>query len=194
LLEVFVSKGASAINAVSYLLRYNPSTNITYGYIIAHPEAKPYDFQKCLKLIPAQFKACRHPLTIPVLLNELQTEVAMEGLEHANRKIRPIEATTGYSNYDNEPKAVDITKDAIRTLGDQHANIMISRRILHFSQLSLKSLNSILSLSGDVFQHVDEKYFVSIRNRMDYLQSSIEHGLIYLSLEARIEAQQSAVC
>jgi hypothetical protein len=179
---------------MTYLLRYNPSTNITYGYIIANAESKLHDFQKCLKWIPAQFKACRHPLTIPVLLIELQTERAMSVLEYANTNMRPIEAITGYSNYDDVPESREITKEAIRTLGDQHSYIMISQELLLCSQLSLKSLNSILSSSGNVFQHVDEKYFVSVRNRMDYLQSSIEHGLIYDSLKLRMEAQKSAVC
>lgn len=106
--QVFVTRKPAIGSHTSSILRYDPSTNTTKGYILTSSEnGRGGDI---LKDLHHQFLACPHPLLIPILLVELRVGCMMIGLDRCNESLSAIEQEIGLSSYfsDNQwPKVGD---------------------------------------------------------------------------------------
>jgi hypothetical protein len=65
---VFVCRAPVRNTAVTSVVRYDPGSNITVGYILSGSAS---EIHFSLLAIPTQFDICEHPLLIPVLMTAI---------------------------------------------------------------------------------------------------------------------------
>ena len=81
----------------SVVLRYDPETNFTTGYILTNLD-KDRDLDY-LHQIPNQFLGCCHPFLLPVIFIEADFENGMVLIKEFFDDLKGIEQQTGFTNY-----------------------------------------------------------------------------------------------
>ncbi|KAE8447977.1 hypothetical protein EG329_009900 [Mollisiaceae sp. DMI_Dod_QoI] len=182
---------------VSTILRFDPLTNITSGYIVTdngYFDIPSFDFS----FLPTQFLACSHPILLPILFIEqtLYTRVGDIGL--VVKGLDNIEQVTGFtSNVAKMTEDLGL-QDIVRMLGEQHAYYATIETSLLAFKLTIATFKRELDYMNSeslpaVVQGRLLKHTRKLRDRIKYLESTLEHTLLDGNIKTRLQAQQQVV-
>jgi hypothetical protein len=182
----------------SSVLRYNPETNITTGYILTDCDFDSgFDFFNHLH---HQFLACPHPLLIPVSLTELTLESMMERIGSANIMLQEVERETGFSAIPSknvEPRTRNY-QVLVRKLGEGHAYYSACQTGVTAIKLAIQShikhLERLDTCLAYKRQELLKRHSLRLSDRLEYTLSSVEHALVHGNIANRLQSQQAVVC
>jgi hypothetical protein len=96
-LQVLVHRRTHIKDMTSVVIRYDPSTNFTTGYVLTNMHLhRNLDY---LHEIPNQFLGCCHPFLLPVIFIEADFENGVVLLREFFDDLKNIEYETGFTNY-----------------------------------------------------------------------------------------------
>jgi hypothetical protein len=149
-----------------------------------------------LKKMPSQYLACSHPLLLPVLMIEEVLNYTLIRLLRIHGILSEIEGQTGFG--DIEPRQVQDYQTLVRALGKQNSIFAYTQAVVYSAQLHLRFLQQKLhrldNQLPDMHKQKLEDHSISLRERMEFLASNIEHMLLYYGIEMRLETQKTVVC
>jgi hypothetical protein len=182
---------------MSSVLRYDPDTNITTGYILTD-----FDFDSGFDFVNHlhhQFLACPHPLLIPVSITELALESMMERIGSANIMLQEVERETGFSAIPTksvEPRTKNY-QVLVRRLGEGHAYYSTCQTGVTAIKLAIQShikhLERLDTSLPDERQEMLEGHSERLSDRLEYALSSVEHALVHGNISNRLQSQQAVV-
>ena len=175
------------------VLRYDPVTNITYGYLYLNLSATT---MKMLEMLPSQFVECSHPLLIPQTMYELTLQFTNSQLSDCDKGLANIEAKTGFGVRKATPEQIDY-QVLVRTLGEKQSWMLYSKATLLAVKFSFNFIcQKLRSLNEDLAREYRERLETPaavLNERAEYILSSLEHAEAYGGLEQRMQSQQTVV-
>jgi hypothetical protein len=95
--QVLVHRRTHIKDLTSVVIRYDPETNFTTGYILTNlHEDRNLDY---LRQIPNQFLGCCHPFVLPIIFIEADFENGMVLIKEFFDDLKDIEQQTEFTNY-----------------------------------------------------------------------------------------------
>jgi len=177
---------------VYYILRYNPLINFTSGYLLADSNSEvQFD---CFKFLLCQFSECSYPLLLIVLMLELAVSFVMEGIFlKCVPDLREIEFS-----LNNESRSKDMTyqelKEAVQSPGIVYNLYLVNQAVLLIICPSLDILRQELKQMDDSlpmpYKERLSKPSDKLRERIEYLSSSLEQAIIFSSFTTSISLEK----
>jgi hypothetical protein len=192
---VFVCRGPEHKTAVTSVVRYDPESNITFGYILS---GRASEIHYTLLAIPTQFDLCVHPLLIPVLMAEQLLEVSHCLVSGVHARLRLIEQNIEKKKWINEPRpARDFYKGNAHWLSNETRSFGFCKAQMHAVTLRNSYLAQELG-KLDTWMPVDrlgdlQKSTSLLKQRIAYNRSNIEHLSTFLGVEIRLDALKTLV-
>jgi hypothetical protein len=184
--------------AISTIFRYDPRTNITFGYIVTD-----LDYQKAtsaiFNLLPTQFLACPHPILLPILFIEQDLCKQLSYVVAVHNRLSVIEEITGFTNSEAKKVEDDIQlSDIVRKLGTEHAyysSIETSLLMFRRAITTFKGKIEYVDSEGlpDAAREKLKKYVGRLRDRIEYLESMLENTILFGNIPTRLQAQQQVL-
>lgn len=182
---------------VSTLFRFDSRTNITYGYIITDNgfyETPTFDFT----FLPTQFLACPHPILLSIIFIEQTLSTRVADISFVAKDLEDIEQVTGFTSHVGEKPGDLRLQDIVRKLGRQHAYYSSIQTSLLTFKLSIATFKRELDyMDSEGFPKavgVDfPRHVRRLRDRIKYLESTLEHTLLGGNIQTRLQAQQQVV-
>jgi hypothetical protein len=191
---VFVCRAPVRNTAVTSIVRYDPGSNITVGYILSGSAS---EIHFSLLAIPTQFDICEHPLLIPVLMTEQFMEVLSTVIYGIRGRLNARERIS--ENYISSSKPADrmYFKVAARWLSDETRKFALCQAQMHacilrntFLEQQLDTLDTWMSPA--LRKHL-QKSTSLLKQRIAYNRSNIEHLKVDSGVEIRLEALKTLV-
>jgi hypothetical protein len=195
---VFINRGSYIRGSISSILRYDPLTNITCGYMITDFNYFDLSRRMDLSFFPAQFLACPHPILLSILAIEQTVAERSISLDKVYNNLVQVEQMTGFT-VDEQIKSEKLDfPTMVRRLGETHllfSNIDNAMRALEIAVVMFKRKLEYMDgdVSTDAMREKLSRYVPRLRDRIDYLQSMIQHLLLYSNMSARLQVQQQVL-
>jgi hypothetical protein len=192
---VFICRGPEHKTSVTSVVRYDPESNITVGYVLS---GRASEIHFTLLAIPTQFDLCAHPLMIPILMAEQFLEVSNCLVSGVHARLKLIEQNT------EKKKWVDLSKPArefhrgnAHWLSNETRNFAFCKAQMHAVTLRNNYLAQELD-ALDTWMPINrlgelQKITSLLKQRIAYNRSNIEHLNTFLGVEIRLDAQKTLV-
>lgn len=153
--------------------------------------------------IAHQFLACSHPLLIPLLVKESEFETTMDKVNFNYQTLKAIELKTNFTNlkasdgWGSAGNSHQDHQEIVKLLGSLHANYSYNLLCLityqeqaRFLQAKSKVIDEGVGAERSKAMRRDR---VNVEARIEYLQNSLEHAVIFGNIQPRLQAQQGVV-
>jgi hypothetical protein len=183
---------------ISTVISYNPTTNITSGYILYTTD---FDMTDLIPKIAQQYSDFSHPLIIPLLMTELMidyltSEVVLvdQKLEELEIKTRKLEREdrnqTNISNHaDYRPLAFDLGEQA-SNFAHLKARVETAISSQEFLLMQMKWMEEMRMRKE--YAKLDDSGPL-IQDRIMYTLENLKQMLQYRGIENRLQAHQNYV-
>ncbi|RDW84181.1 uncharacterized protein DSM5745_04507 [Aspergillus mulundensis] len=190
---LFARPRAPDFSSLTTILRYTPSTNTTRG-VIYHDSVLPQSSN-----ITAEFAMCPHPLLIPLIACELTLHNNVYHLERYQTTLEQMEGATGYGVLNENAEAVLDHRMLVKALSQARSGV-------HLALSTLRSTKSCVEFILRKIDWVDERLSpetharlkarhasTALRERAEFVASTIEHALLRGGVKERLEGQHSTL-
>lgn len=183
------------------MLRYTPATNITRGVFYFDPL-----FPQLYNII-GEFEMCPHPLLLPLLACELTLDVNVNHLERYQTSLEQMEGATGYGVLNEKQDNFLDHRMLVKQLSKARSGVHLALATLHSTRWCvefilkkidwvderltpqtrdrLKNLNTGGHMQGDASG--------ALRERAEFVSSTIEHAVLRGGVKERLEGQHSTL-
>ncbi|KAH8816952.1 hypothetical protein F5884DRAFT_240788 [Xylogone sp. PMI_703] len=198
---ILIVRRAYILSHISIILRYDPETNVSSGYMITNAQPNT-PIEAFFDVFSPQFLVCSHPILLPILTIEGLLECAMVDIEEIFQRLIDIEKQTGFSDYEKDSEDEIDYQQVVRRLGELNSYYAANTSALLTFLGSTKILQrKLMQMDGKLCKNEDKdeslekpvKYSTGLRDRIEYLISSVEQALLYGNLQVRLQAQQQVV-
>jgi len=147
---------------------------------------------------PTQFLACPHPFLLPVLIIEQTVYERFGQVDQVTSELEQIEQITGFtSNVSKKTEEIEL-QNIVRKLGEQHAYYSTNETSLLVLKLSVATfMRKLEYLDSETFPDAMreklKRYVPKLKDRMEYLESTLEHTLLHGNIQTRLQAQQQVL-
>lgn len=184
------------------VLRYNPTTNITVGYIFTDfDDDEDLGF---LNHMHYQFLTCPHPLLLPVLIDEIALEMEVNQIVNRNDTLNDLEAETGFSSKRAStsdraavPMKTSDYQNLVTRVGEEQsyflANSIALASIKMALQSHLKSLQRLETILPEESKVVLRRPSIQLNDRLEYILSGLEHTVVHGNVDYRYKSLQTVV-
>jgi hypothetical protein len=194
---VLINRRPPIRTSISSIFRYDPLTNITCGYIITdygYYDNPLMDFS----FIPTQFLACPHPILIPILFIEQTVYERFGAADQAAAELAEVEQMTGFTFDIAEKKEEMELQDIVKKLGKTHAYYSTTETSFQVLKLAVDMFKRKMEyMDSEVFPDAMRgkltRYVPRLRNRIEYLESTLQHSHLHGNIQTRLQAQQQVL-
>ena len=196
--SVFIYHRSNNNSTTSAVLRYDPFSKVTIGYVLLGPDIEIDDVSNAVK---SEFPLFGHPLLIPTLLIELTAFNLMGKLTSVHRDLASIEKETGFGDWDRPArKGEDSTltyRKLARDLGalnSRYAFIDVAIRCTGMAtDFTMREIVTMkLNLPAANLRPLDN-VIPSLIDRINVTSSGLKHMEAFGGISQRINAQQNVV-
>ncbi|KAL4757464.1 uncharacterized protein BDW70DRAFT_153304 [Aspergillus foveolatus] len=198
---LFARPRAPDFSSITTMLRYTPATNITRGVFYFDPL-----FPQLYNII-GEFEMCPHPLLLPLLACELTLDVNVNHLERYQTSLEQMEGATGYGVLNERQDNFLDHRMLVKQLSKARSGVHLALATLHSTRWCvefilkkidwvderltpetrdrLKNLNTGGHMQGDASG--------ALRERAEFVSSTIEHAVLRGGVKERLEGQHSTL-
>jgi hypothetical protein len=193
---VFVCRRGKSAWATTTVLRYDPKTNITVGYVYS---ARPLEIRDDLERIPSRFAEFPHPLLLPLLMHELALENLTRNMDCLDMELQVIEVQTGFSDFEkvSNSRKRDYRPqiDSLGSVTHRFAYNQVRLRSVELTNQFLRQQISSIGawLTDDQRRAELEVITIRLQERLDLSWSTIQHLQLYRGFEKRLQVRQNVV-
>ncbi|KAL4904039.1 hypothetical protein BDW74DRAFT_155046 [Aspergillus multicolor] len=191
---LFARPRAPDFSSITTIIHYNPSTNTTRGI-------QYYDsvFPQSTNMV-AEFATCPHPLLIPLIACELTLHNNAYHLERYQTTLEQMEGATGYGVLNEKGPGADDYLDHRMLV----KHLSKARSGVHLALATLRSTKWCVEFILRKIDWVDERLTpetrdrlghasMCLRERAEFVSSTIEHALLRGGVKERLEGQHSTL-
>ena len=148
--------------------------------------------------IPTQFLACPHPILLPILLIEQTVFERFGDADGATAELEQVEQLTGFTFNVKKKKEETELQGIVRKLGETHAYYSTIETSLQMLKLALTMFKQKLeymdsAIFPDAMKGQLSRYVPRLRDRIEYLESTLEHSILHGNIQTRLQAQQQVL-
>jgi hypothetical protein len=189
---VFICRAPIRNTAVTSIVRYDPDSNTTVGYILSGSAS---EIHFALLTIPTQFDICEHPLLIPVLMTEQFMEVLSTVIYGIKGRLNAVERIS--KNYIESSADRGYCSRTAEWLSNETRSFALCKAQMHACTLRNIFLEQQLDILGTwmpiaLLQDL-QKSTSLLKQRIAYNRSNIEHLKVDSGVEIRLEALKTLV-
>jgi hypothetical protein len=191
---VFVCRAPIRNTAVTSVVRYDPDSNTTMGYILSGSAS---EIHFALMAIPTQFDTCEHPLLIPVLMTEQFMEVLSTVIYGIRGRLNAVERISEKFISSSKPADRMYYKDTAHWLSNETRSFALCKAQMHACTLRNifleQQLNTLDTWMPTALLQDLQKSTSLLKQRIAYNRSNIEHLKVDSGVEIRLEALKTLV-
>ncbi len=191
---VFICRAPIRNTAVTSVVRYDPNSNTTVGYILSGSAS---EIHFALVAIPTQFDICEHPLLIPVLMTEQFMEVLSTVIYGIRGRLNATERIAEEFISSSKPADRNYFKRTAHWLSRETRSFALCQAQVYACILRNNFLEQQLEIldtwmSPALVQDLKENTLL-LKQRVAYNRSNIEHLKVDSGIDIRLEALKTLV-